>query len=147
MPPSTRLWLISKSFLEAGDLTHDSIQGDKPRDLGFPCLFCYARSIELALKVVLIINDVPAKTILKHGHHLARLADEVMKFIPLSDLNIEAADLKFIQSFSDDYANKWFEYPETLWRKKPPLQKLRVLAHKILDAAKEHDQKSRSSKS
>lgn len=139
IPPPSRLWLVSQSFMHAGDLAYDSIQaGKNSPNICFPCLFCYARSIELALKVILIVNEVPEKTILKLGHHLSRLADEVKKFISLQDLNIEAPDVKFIQSFSEDYANKWYEYPETLWGKKPQLEKLRGLAHKVVDSTKDY---------
>ena len=139
MPKPAALWILSSGFLEGGDATLDLIRSGTYRG-GYaylPVLFLYFRSIELGLKAILVGNGVSEREIAKAlGHRISALIRRVEGFVSLVDLGISSSDRAILDKFSDDYSEKWFEYPARLWRPVPKLDQLRKMAHEVCDAVK-----------
>src|SRR5207249_2086442 len=121
IPSSDDFWILSEGYRDGGDAALSLIRTGTY--LGFavyPCAFLYFRCIELALKAVLVHHAVPEHEIARSlGHRLSLLVARAETFTPLSVLGILAEDRQLLDQFSDDYANKWFEYPDDFWKNSP----------------------------
>lgn len=139
---SDTFWATADAYCLAGDVSHDFIRArtGKARLIYIPCVFLYFRSIELALKAILIAYGVTEKEIAKRalGHRISALMVRAEAFVPLSDIGIRSRDRTLLDRFSDDYSNKWFEYPVRLSRNPPPLDQLRALARRVSDVVRTH---------
>lgn len=98
----------------------------------FPCLFLYFRSIELALKTCLVANNVSEAEITRTlRHRLSALMTRLESFTELHEIGISADDRVMLDTFSDDYSNKWFEYPDSGFHRHPTLEELQTLSHRV----------------
>ena len=140
IPSSDSFWILSSGYLDAGDATYEMLHSDSY--VGFvqyPCIFSYFRCIELSLKAVLVTYGVKEKTITETlGHRISDLLDECEKFVTLSEIGINPSTRTLLNEFSEDYSTKWFEYPDSLWEKKPDLTKLKKITHLICDSVQKH---------
>lgn len=101
-----------------------------------PCVFLFFRSIELALKVVLVHHNVSEHEITRVlGHKISALLSRVESFTALSSIGIGSEDKVLLDRFSDDYAYKSFEYSDDWWHN-PHLESLQSLAHRVGDAVR-----------
>lgn len=107
-------------------------------------VFLYFRAIELSLKAAIVEKQVapPGKIPSRElGHDLKKLiacattptADKPA--YSLSDLGLNEEDMAYIDQYSDDYANKWFEYHFGPWQI-PCLNQSQRIADQILSAIK-----------
>jgi hypothetical protein len=107
--------------------------------------FLYFRAIELSLKAAIRARNLASASAIrspkKLGHDLKRLLACATSQAPnkpsysLSDLGLTAQSKDFIERYSDDYANKWFEYhfgPNDI----PPLVHLQQVSSPIVMAIK-----------
>ena len=126
---------MSKGYRDAGDAVFSLIQGAYSGEAVFPCLFLYLRSIELALKAVLVVNGVLEQEIAqKLKHKISALLKRVDEdFVQLSELGIHSEDRELLDRYSQDYSDKWFEYPHHLSRGESRLEQLSKLAHRVCD--------------
>jgi hypothetical protein len=140
LPTSNAFWLLSSAYLDGGDAAHGLIRSNDYSGFAWlPCVFLYFRCIELALKAVLVSNGVAEQEIARtFGHRISALLIRSEEFIPLSDLGILPSDRKLLDRFSDDYSDKWFEYPDKLWRGNPQLDQLKDLAHRVCATVRTH---------
>ena len=104
--------------------------------------FLYFRAIELSLKAAIVERHlappsaIPSRQL---GHDLKNLiacATTISSSTPsysLTDLGLNQADTDYIECYSDDYANKWFEYHFGPWDIPSLLQSQRI-ANQILSA-------------
>ncbi len=140
LPSSNAFWLLSKGYLDGGNAAHGLIRGGNYSGFAWlPCVFLYFRCIELALKAALVSNGVSEHEITRTlRHRISALLIRTEKFTPLSDLGILPADRKLLDRFSDDYSNKWFEYPNKFWRRNPQLDQLKDLAHRVCATVRTH---------
>jgi hypothetical protein len=140
LPSSNAFWLLSKAYLDGGNAAHSLIRSGNYRGFAWlPCVFLYFRCIELALKAVLVSNGASKQDIARAlGHRISALLIRTEEFTPLSELGILPADRKLLDRFSDDYSNKWFEYPNKFWRGNPQLDQLKDLAHRVCATVRTH---------
>lgn len=140
LPSSDGFWILSSGYRDAGDAVLRML--GKKTYTGFAvlaCVFAYFRSIELALKAVLVHEGLSEKKIKESGGHcISTLLRNTEKSCSLSGLGIQAKDRQLLDHFSDDYSNKWFEYGDDLWRQSPQLDQLRDLAHRVCEAVRIH---------
>jgi hypothetical protein len=137
------LWTLSTGYRDAGDAALALIRTDTYTGFAdLPCVFLYFRSIELALKAVLVYHSIAEHEIARTlGHRISALIVRVETFSPLPDLGILPEDRQLLDRFSDDYSNKWFEYPNDFWRGCPHLEELKNLAHRVCDAVQTYERK------
>jgi hypothetical protein len=140
LPSSSASWNLSKGYLDAGNAVHDLIRSGTYTGFAYlPCLFLYFRCIELALKAVLVPAGISEGEIARTlGHRISQLLRKTEKFTALSKLGIFAKDRKLLDRFSDDYSDKWFEYPNSLSRPNPHIDQMRDLAHRVCNAVRRH---------
>ena len=133
LPSSNAFWIVSSGYRDGGDAVHSLIRsGSYSGSAWLSCVFLYFRCIELALKAVLVTRGVSEQEIAKTlGHRISALLTRTEDFAPLSDIGISAEDRHLLDRFSDDYSNKWFEYPDGFWRGNPQLDHLKDLAHRV----------------
>lgn len=117
---------------------------DETTFMSITVVFLYFRAIELSLKAAITEKQlappekIPSRDL---GHDLKKLiacaststADRPAYL--LSDLGLNANDLAFIDRYSDDYANKWFEYNFGPWDI-PCLKESQRIAGSILTSIK-----------
>jgi hypothetical protein len=136
LPSPDGFWILSAGFRDAGDSTLTMIRTGTY--IGFavmPCVFLYFRSIELALKAVLVQHAVPEHEIRGRGlgHRISALMSRAETFTLLSTLGIQPEDRKFLDRFSEAYSEKSFEYSDDWWQH-PHLEDLKKLAHRVCSA-------------
>jgi hypothetical protein len=105
LPSSDHLCVLSSGYRDAGDAAHTLIRtdGNYGGFVRFPCVFLYFRSIELALKAVLVPNGVSEHEIAKKlGHRISALLNHVQDFVPLPELGICSEDRQLLDDFSED---------------------------------------------
>ena len=141
LPSSNHLWTLAWAYLDAGDAAFSLVRSDGYSGfVVFPCVFCYFRSIELALKAVLVQHGVPEQEITrKLGHRLSALIVRAERFTTVSALGMRTEDRALLDLFSDDYSTKWFEYPDDFWRAQPNLEEVRALAHRVRETTMRND--------
>ncbi len=119
-------------------------KGDETTFMSITVVFLYFRAIELSLKAAIVERHLapPAKIPSRElGHDLKKLiacATTPTVDTPaysLADLGLNDEDKAYIERYSDDYANKWFEYNFGPW-KIPCLQQSQRIANQILSAIK-----------
>ena len=115
-PSSNSFWSMSKAFCDAGDAVLTLIRTETYRGHAvWPCVFLYFRSVELALKAVLVANGVSTREIARElGHQISALLNRVEDFVTLSEPGICTNDRQLLDHYSKDYSEKWFEYPDVL---------------------------------
>lgn len=143
VPSSDAFWILSSGYRDAGDATLSLIRTETYSGfVVFPCVFSYFRCIELALKAVLVHHAVPEQEITRTlGHRISALISRAETFTSISALGIRPEDRQLLDRFSDDYSNKWFEYPDDFWKAYPKLEELKDLAHRICDTIQAYERK------
>ena len=138
LPSSDGFWILSWASRDAADATFTLIRGEDYCGLAvLPCVFLYFRSVELALKSVLVHHGVKENEIARIlGHRLTALLRRVEGFVVLSLLGIATSDRQLLDRYSADYSEKWFEYPDDDSVDYPPLETLRDLSHCVVDATR-----------
>src|SRR5437660_3980862 len=76
------------------------------------------------------------------GHRISALLTRTESFSPLHGLGITRENRRLLDQFSDDYADKWFEYPDKIWRREPKFEELRALAHRMCDTIRVYGRKT-----
>jgi hypothetical protein len=143
LPPSDAFWALSSAYLDAGDSVLATIRTGSYTGLAvIPCVFLYFRSTELAIKSVLVHHGVPEREITRAlGHRISELISRTETFIQLSDIGIDPSCRSLLDRFSDDYANKLFEYSDDWWNY-PHLEDLQSIARRICDTVRIYLQKN-----
>lgn len=133
-------WILSDANRDAGNIVLATIDSGKYSGLAvWPCVFLYFRSIELALKSVLVQHGLGEKEIRKLGHRLGDLMKRLEAIIPLDSIGIEKADRYYLDKHSDDYSDKNFEYREKVNRPTPgKMNDLAALTNRLCDAVQEY---------
>lgn len=122
---------LAKASLDAANAIYADVQGrdvkfnggDREVEFTFmliPGAFLYLRTVELALKAAILERglstpaEIPARGL---GHDLGKLLARATTpgtpgktLFSLAELGIDQEALAFLDRYSDDYANKWFEY-------------------------------------
>ena len=131
---SDAFWILSCAYRDASDSTLATIRTGTYVGLAvMPCVFLFFRSIELALKSVLVHHDVPEHEIIRTlGHRIASLLLRVESFTDITIIGISRVDRQLLDRFSDDYANKSFEYSND-WGQYRHLEDLQSLAQRVCD--------------
>ena len=75
---------------------------------------------------------------------LAFLLRSGYKPLTVLALGITREDRRLLDQFSDDYADKWFEYPDRFWRRDPKFEQLRAPAHRVCDTIRVYGRKKRT---
>jgi len=145
-PSSNAFWILSSSYRDAGDAAFDRMRsGTYTGSIKFACFFLYFRCVELALKSVLTHHRVEQREITQAlGHRISALLRRTEAFSTLDALGITREDRRLLDQFSDDYADKWFEYPDRFWRRDPKFEQLRALAHRVCDTIRVYGRKKRT---
>ncbi len=145
IPSSDAFWILSSGYREAGDAILDRVRSESYSGFAlFPCVFSYFRCIELGLKAVLIHFAVPEQEITRLlGHRISGLLERVETFLPLADIGILVDDRKLLDHFSEDYSDKWFEYPDEFWNDIPNLEEMKEVAHRICDTIQRYKRQER----
>jgi HEPN domain-containing protein len=92
-------------------------------------VFLYARSIELSLKACLRQHTADSKIFLKIlGHRLDLILEKTEKLGICDDLGLSKEHRLIITAVGEDYADKWFEYPDNIWTKRPKIEGLKNAA-------------------
>ncbi len=130
LPSATRLWLAANGFLDAADASLKKLRS--PGYVGWivtPVVFLYARSIELALKACIRQHsNNPVLFERDLGHRLDKILDESDRLGISASLGLTPEHRLTIVEIARDYSDKWYEYPEEFWRKRPPVEKLQAAA-------------------
>ncbi len=101
-----------------------------------PCVFLYFRSIELALKAVLVHHGVIEQEITREmGHRITALMLCAETLTPLGTIGIMLEDRQLLDRFSEDYADKSFEYSDNFWNY-PNLENLENLCVRVCAAVR-----------
>ena len=104
-----------------------------------PVCFLYLRGIELGLKAAIserrlaTANEIRSRGL---GHDLAALLDRALSGpggFTLSELGLDQSSKDFLERWSDDYANKWFEYVFTPFEV-PDIKECRTVATAVIGA-------------
>jgi HEPN domain-containing protein len=141
LPSSNAFWVLSSCYRDAGDAVLSLIRnGSYSGHAVFACVFLYFRSVELGLKAVLAANGVSEQEIAqKLAHQISALLKRVEDFVQLSELGLRSEDRQLLHDYSQDYSDKWFEYPDRLPRYPQPLEQLKDLAHRVCDKVRSHE--------
>jgi hypothetical protein len=138
-PSSAAFWILASAYRDAGDSVLRMIRSEGY--VGFavmPCVFLYFRSIELALKAVLVHHKLSEREVVSRiGHHIRTLLSRAAIFTPLPALGIGPDDRQLLERFSDEYANKWFEYSSSWWRL-PRLEDLQTLTRRVCSTVRKY---------
>lgn len=104
--------------------------------------FLYLRSVELSLKAAILERALaPPKAIPSNelGHDITKLIDRATNAggsgvspFTLADLGMDQAGKDFLEHYSSDYANKWFEYHFEPWDI-PDLNRCQGVATSIIE--------------
>lgn len=141
IPSSDGFWNLSLAFHDAADAAFALIRTPEYNGLVVvPCVFLYFRSIELALKSVLMFHGLTEREISRTlGHRISDLLARAESFPKFSAVGITDADRRIIRDFSNAYSDKWFEYPEDPPAGYPPIETLRELAHRLSDSTQQYE--------
>ena len=141
IPSSDAFWNLSSAYRDAADAAFKLTGVEDYSGLGVvPCVFLYFRSVELALKSVLIFHGVSEHEVTKTlGHRISQLLARAETFPKFTALGISDADRRIIREFSDAYSDKWFEYPDDPPAGYPHLDALRNLAHRLCDGLQPYE--------
>jgi hypothetical protein len=130
---------------QSRDARHDSGEKDVATTfMSITVVFLYFRAIELALKAAILERQLaPPETIPKKGlgHDIKKLISCATKpttgtsAFSLKNLGLNTEDKDYIERYSDDYSNKWFEYNFNLWDI-PCLKESQRIAGLVLSAIK-----------
>lgn len=136
---------MSLAYRDAGDAVLNLIRKGNIGEVDFPCLFLYLRSIELALKAVLVANGVKKREITRElTHQISALLKRAADFVQLSELEIHSEDHQLLDDYSGDYSDKWFLYPHNLRRRGDSrAEKLSKLAHRVCDKVRTYTKQAR----
>lgn len=145
-PSSNAFWILSSSYRDAGDAAFDRMRSRTyTGSIKFACFFLYFRCVELALKAVLTHHRVEQREITQTlGHRISALLRRTEAFSTLDALGITREDRRLLDQLSDDYADKWFEYPDRFWRRDPKFEQLRALDHRVCDTIRVYGRKKRT---
>jgi hypothetical protein len=143
VPTCSGFWILATGYRDAGDATNARIEEDGYVGFAlFPCVFLYFRGIELALKSVLVYHDVSESDITKKfSHRLSMLITSAATFVDLSVLGISDDDRELLDRFSENYYDKWFEYPDNFWDASPNRENLKSLAHRVCNSVQIYTKK------
>jgi hypothetical protein len=135
LPSPSAFWILSSAYFDAGDSALATIRTRKYSGfMVMPCVFLFFRSIELALKSVLVFHGVPEHEVARSlGHRISALLSRAEPYTPLEVIGILPADRQLLDRFSDDYSNKLFEYSDDWWSY-PHLEELQSLAQRVTRA-------------
>ncbi|MES2594411.1 MAG: hypothetical protein V4662_03695 [Verrucomicrobiota bacterium] len=135
LPSSNNFWILSSAYRDSGVSTLAMIRTHSYSGHAvLPCVFLFFRSIELSLKAVLVFHGVSENDITrKLGHRISELIARAEKLHLLDTLGVERADRELLDRFSNDYADKHFEYADDWWSY-PHLDDLHSLADRICEA-------------
>ncbi len=133
-PDSAGFWNLAAGYRDAGDSTLATLRS--PKYCGnamVPCVFLYFRSIELALKAVLVGHNVPKAEIKTLGHRISALIVRCESFTTLDAIGVELSDRDLLDRFSKDYSGKMFEYSDDFWTYHRSLEDLQSVARRICE--------------
>lgn len=138
LPTSARFYNEARGVRDAADAAHQRLRS--PGYIGFvrsTVAFLYARTIELSLKSCLRHHISDPKFFQKAlGHRLDLIVLEADKLGICAKLKLSAEHRKLIDSIGEDYADKWFEYADNSWAKRPDIEQLRSAAESVISEAK-----------
>jgi len=156
MPSSWEFQQLAEACLDAANAAYADCQrrdedfaagkhDGKFTFMAIPVAFLYLRSVELALKAAITerglasAEAIPSRRL---GHELKKLIECATTSVPsgppaftLSELGMDQASQEFLERYSDDYANKWFEYHFGPWTI-PSLRESQQVATSIIKAIK-----------
>ena len=143
LPSSDAFWVMASAYRDAGNSVLTTIQTGTYTGLAvMPCVFLFFRSIELVIKAVLVHHGIPEKDITrKLGHRISDLLVRTEEFTSLERIGIEPQERQLLDTYSDGYANKLFEYSDSWWDY-PHLEQLQGLAHRVCEAVRRYEQQS-----
>lgn len=100
----------AQEFFSAGELVLN-----RATTVSFPAYFLLGRSIELSLKAFLLASGVEATELKSRelGHDLSALLGVALQHGLEQELKLDSQEAAIIRLLSYDYAEKWFEYPNT----------------------------------
>ena len=132
-PPSgDAFWTIGEGFRDAGDACLERIQGGSyTGQIAYACCFLYFRGIELFLKCALIHRDISSDEVRSASHRITKLLSLLEGHINLSEFGISDEEALFLSSHSEDYASKWFEYPDILHSFYPDPDRSKAICDKL----------------
>jgi hypothetical protein len=141
IPSLDAFWNLSLAFRDAADAAFAMTRApDYSGLVVLPCVFLYIRSIELALKSVLMFHGLIESEITRTlGHRISELLSRAESFPKFAAIGVTDADRRIIQDFSSAYCDKWFEYPEDPPSGYPDLEALRELAHRLSNNTQEYE--------
>ena len=113
--------------------------------MAIPVALLYFRSVELALKAVIMERGLASAEAIRSlplGHNIKNLIgcattlnSSGSQAFSLSELGLDQAASNLLQQFSDSYSKKWFEYHFGPWDI-PPLIESQRIATSIVQATK-----------
>jgi len=117
LPSDDGFWVLADSYRDAAVAVHTTIRsGSYIGMAATPLIFLCFRSIELALKAVLVHHNCPEKIIRNQlGHKIEALLTECKKHTNLPEIGIDSTSEACLRKHSEDYSRKWFEYSEDFW--------------------------------
>ena len=132
-PPSgDAFWTVGEGFKDAADACLEKIQGGiYTGQIVYPCCFLYFRGIELFLKGALIDRGISADEIRSASHRITKLLSLLEGLIKLNEFGLPDEEASFLRKHSEDYASKWFEYPDILHSFYPDLDRSKVICDKL----------------
>lgn len=141
MPCSNAFWNLSLAFREAADAAFAFTRAPNYSGLiVVPCVFLYFRSIELALKSILMFHGLSESEITRTlGHRVVDLLHRADCFQQFASVGLTEADRQLINDHSRAYSDKWFEYPNDPPAGYPDLDTLRELSHRLSDRTREYE--------
>jgi hypothetical protein len=122
--------MAARGFADAADAAFE--KQCAPGYVGYvrgAVVFLYARSIELSLKASLRQHTSNPKTF-GHtlGHRLDLILKELRRHGAAKILRLSRKQWSVITGIGEDYSDKWFEYPDNIWTKRPRIEELRDAA-------------------
>ncbi len=131
------IWILAEAFQQAAETTIQHQQ--EPGCAGFiryPIAFLHFRTIELALKAALLSRGLGYAEVRRLGHKLNALLKACQDRGIDQQLGLDPEALNLIAPYLDQYAHKWYEYPEDLWEKMPDAELMRRLVGKLIEKTK-----------
>ena len=132
-PPSgDAFWTVGEGFRDAGDSCLERIQvGSYTGQMAYACCFLYFRGIELFLKGALIDRCISSDEVRSASHRITKLLYLLGGLINLSEFGLSDEEATFLRNHSEDYASKWFEYPDKLHSFYPDPDLSKVICDKL----------------
>jgi hypothetical protein len=130
LPSAINYWLAARAFHEAANTTFDKFSSSSYKGfLRTAVVFLYARSIALSLKACIRQHTSDSKIFLSEmGHRLDLMLDKAKELGISDELALSAGHCSTIALMGKDYSDKWFEYPDNIWTKRPKIDSLRQAA-------------------